>query len=78
MTEIAKYADTLPTRNTLRDFLEWLDSEKIELAKARPSGIWYVPLIEGREHLFDRYLGINARELECERRALLARATPGA
>jgi hypothetical protein len=69
---IDQFADTLAARQVLREFLEWCDEQKIELATARPTGIWYAPLVEDRERTLDRYLGIDAAQLEKERAALVA------
>lgn len=66
-----KWADAQPTLTVIREFLEWCDQQKIELAKARPSGTWYTPLLEDREALLARYLEIDSRQLENARRALL-------
>lgn len=80
MTELEKFADSLPSRQVLREFFEWCDGQKIELgvprteglAPAATSGRWaLVPLTEDRERMLDRYFGVDATRLEDERRSLL-------
>lgn len=75
MSELDKWADAQPSMAVLREFLEWCDGQKIALAKARPSGTWYLPLLEDREALLARYFKVNTVKLENERRALLRRAS---
>lgn len=69
--ELKKWAAAQPSLSTLRDFLEWLDEQKLEVAAWRPSGNWMMPVVEDRERMLARYLGIDLNALEHERRALL-------
>jgi hypothetical protein len=71
MRELDKWAEALPTRNTVREFLEWLDAQKLEVAAWLPSGTRMLPVLEDRERLLDRYFDIDAARLERERVALL-------
>lgn len=69
--EINKHAAVQPNMRSIRDFLEWCDSQKIELATWMPSGRWMFPISEDRERMFARYFEIDEARLERERRALL-------
>lgn len=71
MTEIQRHADTLAERQVITDFLEWLDEQKFEIAAWRPHGTMMVPILEDRSRLLDRFLRVDAAQLERERRALL-------
>lgn len=76
MSQLEKFADSLPSRQVLREFFEWLDGQKIELAVPRTESRWMlVPMVEDRERMLDRYFGVDATKLENERRALLARTS---
>lgn len=69
--ELLKHAEAQFPMSVIRDFLEWCDGQKIELSAWVPSGRWLLPIIEDRERMLERYFGIDANELERERRALL-------
>lgn len=70
-SQLDKWAEELPTRNVVREFLEWCDEQQIELASWLPGGNRLRPLTEERERMLDRYFGIDAMQLERERMALL-------
>lgn len=72
MSEMEKFSGAHATLETIRDFLEWCDGQKIELAAWTPHGTRMLPIIEGREGLLMRYLDLDPVKLENERRALLA------
>lgn len=71
MSQLDKWSDAQPAMITLREFLEWLDRQKIELAVWRPHGTSMLPITEDRERLLARFLEIDEAELERERRAIL-------
>lgn len=73
MSEINKWAAARPTLAAIRDFLDWCETQKIELAVPTPSGRWLQPVGEDRERMLARYLEIDEAKLENERRALLAK-----
>ena len=77
MTELEKFSQAVPSMEVIRDFLDWCEAQKIELAEPTPSGKWLQPRIEGRETMLARYFEIDGTKLEKERRALLAGATVG-
>ena len=74
MNELDKHKLTMVQRHFIIEFLEWLDGQKLEVAAWRPDGRVMFPIIEDRSRLLDRFLGVDAAQLERERRALLAKA----
>lgn len=76
--ELAKFADAAPSMQVIREFLEWLDAQSIDLAKLSPHGSRYLLHMEDREAMLHRYFNIDAVRLETERRALLRRVDSAA
>jgi hypothetical protein len=72
--ELAKFANAHQSMQVIRDFMEWLAGQKIELATWTESGRWMLPVGEGLDTMFARYFDIDTVKLEEERRALLAKA----
>jgi hypothetical protein len=72
VSELEKWNDGYATRHTILDFLDWLENQKIELARPRTDGRWaLVPINETRVTLFYRYFNVDPTKLENERRELL-------
>lgn len=71
MAELEKFADAVPSMQIIREFLDWCEEQKIELASPLRNGNLLYPLSEGRETMLARYFKIDAKRLESERRALL-------
>lgn len=75
MSALNDWACAQPSMEAVRDFLDWCEAQKIELAQWQVDRKWPVPITEGREAMLARWQGIDTRKLENERRALLASAT---
>lgn len=73
-SQIEKWAEEQGRLAVVREFLEWLDEQRLEVAAWKPSGNACLPIIEDREHLLARFVGVDLQKLEVERRALLADA----
>src|SRR4051812_4626888 len=69
-SELEKFSGAHSTMETIRDFLEWLDGQKIELGKPNLSGRWLERHFEDREPMLMRYLELDPVKLENERREL--------
>ena len=76
-SELEKHSETFDKRVTLTDFLDWFDvrgyfvcyySDR-EQELARP-----IPIPETQGKLLDEYFGIDAAQLEAERRELIRKA----
>jgi hypothetical protein len=72
--ELAKFANAHPSMEVIRDFINWLSGQDIELGTWTESGRWMLPVGEGLDTMLSRYFDIDTVKLENERRALLAKA----
>lgn len=70
---LSKFNAAHSEMGTIRDFLEWLDAQRIELGTPSPMGRGLMHHFENREAMLMRYLELDPVKLENERRALLAR-----
>lgn len=71
-TELDKWAAAQPRVAVLREFLEWCDEQKRFIASyGRIERDYAAPVPEGREDMIARFVGIDTRKLETERRAVL-------
>jgi len=77
VSELSKWSAAQPTLHAIRDFLDWCETQNIDLALPTPSGKWLQPVMENRESMLARYLEIDTTKLENERRALLKRCRSG-
>ena len=75
MNELEKWSQAQPIIIAIRDFLEWCDEQKIELAVMSGHPVVRLnPIMEARERMIARHVGIDLVALENERRALLERS----
>lgn len=72
--ELQKFAASHEARKAVNDFLDWCEEQGLCLASFEAGKEWPRPLIESRDQMLHRYLGIDPQALERERRALLVAA----
>lgn len=76
--ELDKWAEALPDRRKVEDFLDWLDEQRMEVAVWADGDRWPRPVTESRDSLLNRYFEIDAKRLDDQRRALLKAHTAAA
>ena len=77
MTQLERNAQTQDAQSAVHEFLEWCDGEGIELCKLGADNRHW-PLMDGRERIVAKSVGIDTSALECERRELLKGLASGA
>lgn len=73
MSELEKYGQARDAMQTIREFMEWVESSRLELAVRR--GDRLLPSPATIDQLLYGYFKIDTVKLENERRALLNRAS---
>ena len=76
--QLARMNSVQAESRAISEFLQWLDTEGIALArpdKSTPAlpDCWHLPIHESREGLLARFFGVDLQAAEREKRAMLAK-----